>query len=171
MGWNPIKLPIDFFILQGRPNPGIGRIEKASSPRKWDEIGGYGASGSVLIFHGRRLVPFDGIVELYTEEDWEYWDQWKELVMRPPYGKIPKAKDIWHPWLELLEVRSAVVTDVLQPEDMGNGGHRIVIQFLEHRRPKLQLSAPAAAEQKPQSTDPVDKYIEQLTSQVQELAR
>src|SRR5687768_8798517 len=105
MGWNPLDLPVDFFILSGRPSPGIGSIEKASTPRKWDEVGGYGASGSVLIFHGRRLVPFDGVIKLYTAEDWDAWHAWKPMVMRPPYGKIPKAQDVWHPWLEQFDVK------------------------------------------------------------------
>jgi hypothetical protein len=68
-------------------------------------------------------------------------------------------------------VKSCVVTDVLQPEEIDNGGYKITIQCLEHRRPKLQLAAPIAGEQKPPVIDPVDKYIENLTGQLQELAK
>jgi hypothetical protein len=71
----------------------------------------------------------------------------------------------------MLEVKSAIVTDVSQPEADETGVFTIRVSMIEFRRPKLSLAAPAAAEEKPQSTDPVDKYIEQLTSQVQELAK
>lgn len=171
MSWNPLRQPIDKWVLAGRLSPGMGSIEKANSPRKWDEIGGYGASGSVLIFHGRKLVPFDGVLRLYTEEDWADWDAFKPIVLRPPYGSTPKALDIWHPWLQLLEVKSAVVTDVLQPEEIDNGGYRIVIQFLEHRKPKLALAAPVASAPAPQYQDGVDQLIDSMAGQVQELAK
>lgn len=168
--WNPIDTPINKFVVEGQLSPGIGTIEKANTPRKWDEVGGYGASGSVLIYHGRKLVPFDGIVKLYTVQDWDEWHAFSQIVERPPNGKIPKALMVWHPWLAFAHVFSAVVTDVLQPRELEQGGHEIVIQFLEYRRPKPSFAKPEAAG-KPESTDPVDKYIDQLVGQVQELAK
>lgn len=170
MSWNPIDNPIDFFILQHLASPGIGTIQKANSPRKYDERGGWGASGSVLIFMGRRLSQFDGIITLYTPEDWAAWEAWKPLVDRPPYGKRPRALDIWHPYLAQLQIASCVVEDVLQPEELENGGHRIVIQFREFRALKLSLAKPEASANAP-VTDPYDKEIEALTKQLQELAK
>lgn len=168
--WNPIRNPIDFFILQHAITPGIGRIEKPNSPRKWDERGGYGASGSVLVFMGRRLSTFDGIIELYTEDDWVAWEEWKVLVDREPYGKRPKALDIWHPWTQGRGIKSCVVEDVLGPEELEKGGHRFVIQFKEWRPMKLSLAKPEASKNTP-SDDPYDKAIENLTAQFQELAK
>lgn len=172
MPWNPLSQPIDKFVMAGLVSPGIGSVEKASSPRKWDEVAGYGASGSILIFHGKRLVPFDAVVRLYTEQDWLDWDAFKPIVLRPPYGEIPKAIDVWHPWLQLFDVRSCIVQDVLQPEEIDNGGYRIVIQCLEYRRPKRALAAPIASDPKPTpSTDPGDIIIEKLLKQIDELAK
>jgi hypothetical protein len=171
MGYNPHTLPIDFVIVRGLPTPGVGTIQRAKRTIKVDEIGGYGVSGSVLVVHGRRLVPFDIVIKLTTPEDWAEWDNFKSVVLTMPSGINAKALDVWHPWLVMLEVKSAIVTDVSQPEDDGTGVFTITISMIEFRRPKLTLASPVAAEQKPASTDPVDKYIEQLTNQVQELAK
>jgi hypothetical protein len=170
MSWNPITNPVDYWILQSQKCPGIGRIQKAGSPRKWDERGGYGASGGVLVFRGRKLPQYDGIIELYTEADWEAWRIFKPLVDRPPFGSIPKALDIWHPYLADLGIKSCVVLDVSQPEEMDLGGHRITVSFQEFRPLKLSLAKPEASK-KTADNDPYDKEIARLTDQFQELAK
>lgn len=169
MTWNPIDNPIDHFLLAGQKSPGIGRIEKAGSPRKWDERAGYGAGGSVLVFMGRKLATFDGVIELYTPADWVAWDAWKALVDRPPFGKRPKALDVWHPYLEGLGIKSCVVVDVLQPSPLESGGHVITIQFQEYRKLTQELAKPEAAKNAT-SDDPYDKEIERLTEQFNALA-
>ena len=171
MAWDPYTLPIDFVIVRGLPTPGVATIQRAKRTVKVDEIGGYGVSGSVLVVHGRRLVPFDIVVRITTPEEWAEWENFKSVVLTMPSGINAKALDVWHPWLQGLEVKSAVVTDVSQPEDDGTGALTITISMIEFRKPKLALAAPLAAEQKPQSTDPVDQYIDKLVGQVQELAR
>ena len=170
MAWNPIESPIDYFILQGQKSPGISRVEKAGSPRKWDERGGYGASGSVLVFMGRRLSAFDAIVELYTPQDWADWAAFKPLVDRLPFSKRPRALDIYHPYLADLGIKSVVVVDCLQPVPLELGGHSITIQLQEFRPLKLTLAKPEASTNAP-VTDPYDKQIEALTKQFQELAK
>lgn len=170
MAWNPIANPVDFFILKGSKSPGIGRIEKAGSPRKWDERGGYGASGSVIVFMGRKLATFDGIVELYTEDDWAAWQAFKPLVDRLPFGKRPSALDIWHPYLADLGIKSCVVLDVSQPEPMDLGGHTIRISFQEFRALKISYAKPEASKND-EETDPFEKKIAALTAQYQELAK
>ena len=170
MSWNPISNPIDYFILQGKKSPGIARVQRAGSPRKFDERGGYGASGSVLVFMGRRLATFDAVIELYTVDDWDAWRAFMPLTARPPIGQRPKSLDIWHPYLVDLEIKSCVVTDALQPEPMDQGGHSITIQFQEWRQLTQSLAKPEASKNAA-STDPYDKEIERLTSQLDNLAK
>jgi len=171
MAWNPHDTPIDFVIVRGLRTPGTASVQRAKRTIKVDEIGGYGVSGSVLVVHGRRLVPFDITVKLQTPEEWAAWEQFSAVVLTLPSGINAKALDVWHPWLSMLEVKSAIVTDVSQPEDDGTGAFTITISMIEWRRPQLALAAPKAADQKPQSADPIDQYIDKLTSQVQELAK
>jgi hypothetical protein len=171
MAWNPHTLPIDFVIVRGLPTPGTATVQRAKRTIKVDEIGGYGVSGSVLVVHGRKLVPFDIIVKLQTPEEWEEWENFKSVVLTMPSGINAKALDVWHPYLSMLEVKSAVVTDVSQPEEDGTGAFIITISMIEFRRPKLQMGAPLAAEQKPEAMSPNQKYIQQLVNQVQELAK
>lgn len=171
MAWNPYDLPVDIAIVRGMPTPGISTVQRAKRSIKVDEIGGYGVSGSVLVVHGRKLVPFDIVVTLRTPEEWSEWENFKAVVLTMPSGINAKALDVWHPWLVMLGVKSAIVTDVSQPEDDGTGVLTITISMIEFRRPQLSLSAPVAADQKPPSTDPVDIYIGKLTNQLQELAK
>jgi hypothetical protein len=171
MGYNPHDLPIDFVIVRGVPTPGTATVQRAKRSIKVDEIGGYGVSGSILVVHGRRLVAFDIVVKLTTPDEWAEWDNFKEVVLTMPSGINAKALDVWHPWLSMLDVRSAIVTDVSQPEDDGTGVFTITISMIEFRRPKQQLATPAAADQKPAEQDPVEIYIGKLTNQLQELAK
>ena len=82
--------------------------------------------------------------------------------------RAPRALDIWHPHLEALGIRSCVVEDLLQPVQDERGEWTIEIRFLEYRRPRVALARPQGSQQR--TTDPVDRYIEQHSTPVQELA-
>lgn len=169
MSYDPITQPVDYILLAQQRSPGIARVKGAGSPRKWDERGGYGLSGSTLVFTGTRLSEFDVQLLFTTPEDWAAWDVWKPLVARPPSRVRPRALDIWHPWLEELEIKRVVVLDVLQPDEGETGEWTRTIKFKAFRAPKLTLAKPEGSKSKP--TDPVDAYIEQLTGQFQRAAR
>ncbi len=89
-------------------------------------------------------------------------------MSRPPNLRIPRALDIWHPWLEMLEIKSVQVEDVLQPREIDNGGYAIDLKFLEYREPKLTLAKPEASEAEA-SDDPVDQKIESLRGENEQL--
>ncbi len=165
---NPIEAPVDFVILAGLPSPGIAEVLGAGSPRKWDERKGYALSGASLVFKGNGLAKFTLQLRLYTIEHWEAWEAWKPLVMRPPVGERARALDIYHPFLDSLEIRSVVVEDVLQPQQTDDGEWTIEIKLIEYRRPVVALARQDGSRNR--STDPVDQYIDALSSQVQELA-
>jgi hypothetical protein len=166
--WNPITNPIDYILLTRKKSPGLAEIAGADQPRKWDERGGYGLSGATLVYTGDGLAHFSVRIHLFSAEDWNEWNVWKQLVKKAPLGTRPKAQDIWHPYLEDLEIKSVVVENRLQPVDVGNGEWVHEIKFGQFRRPKVTYSKPEASKVEPD--DPYDKVIANLTGQFQKLA-
>lgn len=182
LAFDPLVTPIDKVLLAYDPpkgqqvawqrSPGLARIHGAGSPRRWDQRQGYGLSGSFPVFFGNKLAEWEIELRLFTSEDWADWASWSQLVAKPPDGTRPKALAIYHPWLAMLNIGACVVTDQLQPEEMGDetGGYSITIKCLQWRKPKIALSKPDAAKTNA-STDPIDAKIEALTAQVQELSK
>lgn len=169
MAWNPLEQPVDYIKLGGVRSPGLAEVLGATSPRKWEERGGYGLSGSTVVFRGVGLCKFTVKLKLYTEEDWTAWNAWRPIVAKPPFGTRAKALDIWHPLLEQLEVKAAVVEEVSQPEQTDNGEWTITLKFIEFRRPKVALAKPEGAKATP--ADPIETAIIQpLVNQLNALA-
>lgn len=167
--WDPFTIPIDSAKISGLDTPGLLVIDKANSPRQWDERNGYGWSGSFPVFVGQRLSFFDLTFKMYTTEDWKRYKALKPLLVRPPFGKRPKALDIVNPILEDLEIFSFVILDVGRLTPIDNGAYSKTIECMQHRRPRIALAKPEASQQKP-SDDPYDKMIENLTKQFDQLA-
>jgi hypothetical protein len=131
--WNPITQPIDRIKMGGKWSPGICDISGASAPRKWEEIGGYGMSGALLVYRGWGISHFSIRLRLYSEDDWAVWDDFKALVTRPPRNTRPHSIDVSHPLLEDLQIRSVVVEDLLVPEQTADGEWTIEIKVIAYR--------------------------------------
>lgn len=169
MAWNPLDQPVDYIKLAGQKSPGLAEVIGAASPRKWDERGGYGLSGSTVVFRGVGLCKFTVKIKLYTADDWASWDAWRPLVAKPPLGTRARAQEIWHPLLEQLEVSAAVVEEVSQPEQTNDGEWTITIKFIEYRKPKVALAKPDGAKATP--ADPIEtQVIQPLVNQFNALA-
>ncbi len=162
---SPLDTPVDYVLLAGQKSPGIAEILGASSPRKWDERGGYALSGATLVYKGNGLAKFTLQLRLYSVEDWAAWDAWRPLVQRPPVGARARALEIVHPFLEALEIRSVVVEDVLQPIQTGDGEWTIEVKFIEWRRPLVALSRPDGA----RVTDAVEAEIFLNSAEIESL--
>lgn len=170
MAWSPLSVPVNFVILGGQPTPGLCDVVGADDPRRIDKRQGYGLSGSFPVFLGLDLSEFKLVLRLYSQQDWDDWDVFKPIVKRPPAGKFPKALDIYHPYLDDLNIRAVMVKNRSQPEEIDGGAHSITIELIAFRRPKIALAKPDAATDKP-STDPVDQMIADAIKQINELAK
>lgn len=168
MAFDPTKAPVDYILLAGRKSPGIADIERANSPRAWDERRGYGLSGATTIFRGVRLSHFTVKLRLYTAEHFAEWAGFAALVQKPPIGERPKQLEIWHPILEDLGIVACGVEDVKQPVQTRDGEWTIEIAFIEYRKLTTALSRPDGAQARP--VDPIDRHIEDLANQVQVLS-
>jgi len=83
---------------------------------------------------------------------------------------MPKAIAIWHPFLEMMKISAVTVEDFSQPTEKDPGVYEVAIKLVQWRRPKLTLVKPEASKASV-STDPVDKYIEELTTKVDDLLK
>lgn len=146
MTFDPIRNPVDYIILAGERSPGIAEVHGASSPRRWDERKGYAQSGARVVFRGVGLSRFRVTLKLLTAEDWDGWHEWRNVVQRPPVGERARAKDIWHPILEDLGITSAVVEDVLQPEQDDKGEWIAEVRFIEYRAPVPRIESIRSSE-------------------------
>ena len=135
MSFDPINNPIDYILLSNRRSPGLAVVRGASSPRFWDKRRGFALSGARVFFRGVDLAEFFVTLRLLSEEDFEAWHAWRDLLKRPEPGVRQTALDIWHPILEDLEIVSAVVLDFTQPTQVADGEWNLDIKFMEYRRP------------------------------------
>jgi len=135
--WNPFEQPIDYALVAGRRTPGLCDIEGAGSPRQWDERRGYGVSGATLVYRGLKLATFTMRLRLYGEGDFRAWHEFEPTVARAPTGERAQALDIVHPLLEEVGIRSAVVEDVLAPQQTADGEWTVEIRWKEFRQPRV----------------------------------
>lgn len=180
MAYNPLTSPVDYVMLgvhdprsnvriTGLRSPGLAEVRKAATPRKWDKRLGYGLSGSFPIFRGRDLAEFEIVIRLTEDEDWEDWANWKSLVEVPPFGKFPKALDIWHPWTEAAKIRSCVVVNVSQPEPDDYGTFTVTIPMLEWRKPVIELAKPEGSANQAPNESPLEKRVRQDADEINKL--
>lgn len=164
--------PLYYVMLGGKRTPGIATVTgNSGAPRKWDERGGYGLSGSTLVLTGKGLGKFDILLELYTSQDWADWAAFRPLIEIKPTinGNV---YDVSHPWLADYKITKCVVLDEALPKLTDEGVGQILIPCQAFRKPKFTLSKPTSAQATP--TDPVDAQIAvkeaELTSVNQQLA-
>lgn len=169
MVWVPYNEPIDYVLFEGQATPGISVVEKSGVIVTWDKIRGYGYGGAVSRFTGTDLSDFNVRCQLWTDEDWQDYENFLPLVASPPRGVRPKAKDIWHPFLEALKIKSITTKGISQPEPILDGSvFEVVIPCLQFGKPRTMYGQPKGATSK--SDDPVDRMIELRTQRLNELA-
>ncbi len=167
--WDPIRAYTSHALVTGKRTPGLVEIDSnSSSPRKWDEMAGYGLSGSTLRFTGLGLPKFDMVVSLYTREHIAEWAAFAPLL-DPPKRGYPRALDIWHPKLVGAKIKSCVVLDISLPKTSEEGVTQYIVYWQAFRAVKFQLSKVEAS--KAQPLDPYDQINYDKLQQVNELAK
>jgi len=164
VAWNPIRYPVNKFMLAGSWSPGICRgPTNAAIVRNLDERQGYGIDFAWLIFWGRKLARFTMTLELYTEQDWDDWQKWRPLVHTVPRrGPVRRSTDnadtarsmlIWHPQLAPLGITSAIVEEEPQEEVDDGMIAKVPIRFAQCKgMPKPAYAKPEAAKEDPALT-------------------
>lgn len=168
--WNPIEDPVDKLLLSNMRSPGICELLGVSSPRSWNEQSGPGWSGGLLVYQGIKLCHFTALFHLYELSDWDDWQLFRPLVMRPPLGSRPRTHTIWHPLLTEVDIHACVVEDVRAPQQVADGQWVVDVSFIEARLPRHgKPIKPEAADAR--AEDPYEKEIERLLGVRNELAK
>lgn len=159
----------DAFYFAGEGVPGGPVIVEGSSgsPRKWQEVGGYGLSGATLRFTGLGLATFDVIAQLITPEHWTAWEEYQRTILAPPKpGTYAKALAVFHPLLKLAEIGECVVEDIALPKQTQAGVWQVLISCKAFRKPKLTFATPDGAKAVQKPVDPVDALIAQKSQTI-----
>ena len=174
--YDPLLTPVDKILLKNLESPGIARVRNAESKRKVDVRSAYGISATVAVW--REVAEPEVVIELRTAQDWIDWADWSTATvlreMRPNKpargtGLTDFALDIWHPWLEMLDIKAVIVTSVSQPVQIDDGtAYAITIKFIEYRH------APASTLQKPEGSkqreeDAIGKLMDQKSARIRDL--
>lgn len=161
--WNPIAEPQDFVDFAGIRSPGLADVIGSSSPRSWDERDSYAVAGAFLVYHGKKLSHFSIKLRLYTVADWEgWWTLYPLLSKLPRRGVAAKAIDVSHPLLAANNIRSAVVEELMQPEQTNDGEWTIEIKMIEFRAPVIAAAKADGAQATP--ADPEDAQLAELNA-------
>lgn len=181
MIWDPISSPVYYAKVTAHlpggkrgaevRTPGICEIEgNSGSPRKWDELTGYGLSGSTLRFTGLGLAKYDMIIQLFDKRDMAEWEAFLPIVKAPPKKQRPRALDVWHPKLAQYDIQASVILDMSFPKTDERGVTEIVIYWQAYRAVSFQLAKIEGGPPSP-ALDPYEQRIKERSERLEALAR
>jgi len=171
-GWSPHRNPISKFMLCSVWSPGICLgPQGAGIERALDDRRGYGMDWSIVVFTGRLLGEFTMPIILLTDEDWQDWQVFRELIHDVPRRFSPvsasgggyapgKSMSIWHPQLMPLGI-TQVVTKFEPQEDIEEKMRTVIPLKFKHIMPlpRAAYTKPEADQQKPPMS-PLEKAID-----------
>lgn len=188
MPFNPMRNPDDTVVLAGREVPGIVVIKGLSAPRDWETRMSFGMMGYRLRLKGIKPSKFSLVVSLYDEEDWDAWNEFSEIVRRPPppdrsqIQAITSIPSLWRfirtlgpplrirgPQLDEYRVNRVVVEDVTQADENDRGTWTLEIKLIQYQPPVRVLSTSGGrAEDEPRTAQ--ERQIAALTTELNGLA-
>lgn len=157
----------DVVSFAGEPTPGVAVVEASDgSPRKWQEVGGYGLSGATIRFTGVGLAAFDVILSFYTGEHRKAWEVYQRGVLAPPKLGQPGALVVYHPLLKAADITQCVVENISLPKQTQDGVWQVVISCKQYRKPVPIFLTPYNAKAAKTQPDPVNELIENRNQQI-----
>lgn len=122
--------------LAGERSPGVVK-SIAGHERKinWDVKEGSGQSGASSTLKSIPLRVITVTFFLVDEDQIASWPSFRQLCYSTISGATPKALDIFHPDLAVVEIRSVVLASMGPPVHDGKGGQTIAVQFQEYAPP------------------------------------
>lgn len=167
MGFDPIAAPIDYVVVSGQRTPGVATITFGSgSPRQWDERRGIDMSGAYLRFRGLKLASFSIKLQLCETADFLAWDAFKDVVLAVPRAGRG-AHDVVHPILASVNIRSAVVEDIVPPTPDGDLGMWVTEIKMKERRPAAPASSTVNGSTNTPAPNPLQAEIEQNNRRIE----
>jgi hypothetical protein len=188
MSFDPLRRPENDIYISDRLVPGIVEIRGLKAEREWEERMSFGMMGARLRYKGQRLSHFSLAVGLYTQEHWDAWLEFGQLIRRPPppdrsqlssitsipaLGRLMRTQapplSIRHPLLEEYRIRQVVVEDVVAPVEDDKGVWNLEIKLIQYQSPVRVLSS-SGGRPRESGTSAQDREIAALTSQLDQLA-
>lgn len=172
----------DYVLINGEKSPGKAIVQRANSPRGWDERGGYGLNGATLIPKGDPLATFSVRFEFWDPAEMPAWyayaaKYFDKSVRFNPGTTTSRALGIYHPILAAPPIRitQVVVLDANGLDKSDDGLWFCEVFFKQYRKPKLaaappQAAIPAAAASTPTATDAAQVEMQQKLALFQQLA-
>ena len=187
MGFDPLRTPDDSVYISNRLVPGIVTIKGLRAERDWEERRAFGMIGARLRYKGQKLSHFSLVVELYTQEHWNDWLEFGQIIRRPPppnptsppvtlpaFHRIMRTQapplSIRHPLLEEYRIRRVVVEDVVAPVEDDKGFWTIELKLIQYQVPRRVLSYAGGRNREATGDPRIAALRNQLSGRRQELA-
>lgn len=128
----------DYLVIEGGKTPGIAQVT-ATRRNELDRKKTSGKSGETLTQLGVRCAEIQVRIRLLTQADLDTWtrDFVPILMPVPQEGKKdPEPVGIYHPALNTIHVRAAIVDELGAPRSVGPGEPlEVSIRLVEFRKP------------------------------------
>ncbi len=145
----------DAIELGGVRSPGqIKSMTGHDRKINWDVKEGQGQSGASSTLKSIPLRVLSITFFLSDTEDFEAWADFSVLIYSTIAGPKPKALDIYHPDLAMVDIRSVTLANFGGVVHDGKGGQTITVQFQEYAPPKPKGGSATGSTTKKKAPDP-----------------
>jgi hypothetical protein len=136
-GWDPIANPViwDFVLVGAARTPGIAVVHEFKRRHEFDVKKSKGVYGATITFVGRP--PATGRVELKLWQSQHFADLQSFIpnLKYDPTKSTVQAVDVYHPSLDLIEIRSVVCESIGNIIHAGQKLYTVELELLEYFPP------------------------------------